>query len=108
MRVANWDTNLAIARLDGLGPPLAITGRPATDDDIRDAFSTIRRRPDGRSLGPVHAVLWQAVALAVGLRADERGRANRHHEPTRALCATLASVCRVDRVQRVPQGPSIW
>lgn len=46
----------------------AATGHPATDDDIRDAFSTIRRRPDGRSLGLVHDVLWQAVALAVGLR----------------------------------------
>ena len=44
------------------------TGRPATDDDIKEAFSTIRRRPDGRSLGVVHDVLWQATALSLGLR----------------------------------------
>ena len=44
------------------------TGRPATDDDIMEAFSTLRRRPDGRSAGKVHDVLWQATALALGLR----------------------------------------
>jgi len=41
--------------------------RPATDDDIMEAFGAIRRRPDGRSLGLVHDMLWQATALALGL-----------------------------------------
>jgi hypothetical protein len=46
----------------------AAIGRPAYDDDVMEAFSAIRRRPDGRSLGLVHDLLWQSVALAVGLR----------------------------------------
>lgn len=46
----------------------AAAGAPAYDDDIIEAFSALRRRPDGRSGGPVHDALWQAVGLAVGLR----------------------------------------
>lgn len=45
----------------------SVTGRPATDDDIKEAFGTIRRRPDGRSQGVVHDVLWQASALSLGM-----------------------------------------
>lgn len=28
----------------------------------------MRRRPDGKSLGPLHDVVWQSAALVLGLR----------------------------------------
>jgi hypothetical protein len=37
-----------------------------TDQEMEEIFSTLRRRPDGRSLGPAHDFLWQAGALMLG------------------------------------------
>jgi hypothetical protein len=38
-----------------------------TDQDLERIYSTLRRRPDGRSLGLVHDFLWQVAALTLGL-----------------------------------------
>lgn len=38
-----------------------------TDQDLEKIYSTLRRRPDGRSLGPLHDFLWQVAALVLGL-----------------------------------------
>lgn len=38
------------------------------DAEMKEIFSTLRRRPDGRSLGFVHDYLWQAAALVLGTR----------------------------------------
>jgi len=39
-----------------------------TDQEMEEIYSTLRRRPDGRSLGAVHDFLWQVVALLLGTR----------------------------------------
>jgi hypothetical protein len=38
------------------------------DAEMKEIYSTLRRRPDGRSLGFVHDYLWQAAALILGTR----------------------------------------
>ena len=38
------------------------------DQEMEEIYSTLRRRPDGRSLGLVHDYLWQAAALILGTR----------------------------------------
>jgi hypothetical protein len=37
-----------------------------TDQELEEIFFALRRRPDGRSLGPVHDFLWQVCALLLG------------------------------------------
>jgi tetratricopeptide (TPR) repeat protein len=37
-----------------------------TDQEMEQIFSTLRRRPDGRSLGMVHDFIWQVAALMLG------------------------------------------
>ena len=38
-----------------------------TDQEMEEIYSQIRRRPDGRSLGPVHDFLFQVSALTLGM-----------------------------------------
>jgi len=38
------------------------------DAEMREVYATLRRRPDGRSLGFVHDYMWQAAALILGTR----------------------------------------
>jgi hypothetical protein len=38
------------------------------DAEMKEIYSTLRRRPDGRSLGFVHDYMWQAAALILGTR----------------------------------------
>lgn len=38
------------------------------DAEMREIYSTLRRRPDGRSLGFVHDYMWQAAALILATR----------------------------------------
>ncbi|MBM3883280.1 MAG: hypothetical protein FJ387_26815 [Verrucomicrobia bacterium] len=38
------------------------------DAEMKEIFSMLRRRPDGRSQGFVHDYLWQAAALILGTR----------------------------------------
>ena len=38
------------------------------DAEMREIYSALRRRPDGRSLGFVHDYMWQAAALVLGTR----------------------------------------
>jgi hypothetical protein len=42
--------------------------REPTDAEFLDLYTQMRRRPDGKSLGPLHDVIWQSAALALGLR----------------------------------------
>jgi hypothetical protein len=37
-----------------------------TDQELEELYSALRRRPDGRSLGPLHDFLWQVCALLLG------------------------------------------
>jgi len=37
-----------------------------TDQELEEVYSTLRRRPDGKSLGPAHDFLWQVAALLLG------------------------------------------
>ena len=39
-----------------------------TDQEMEEAYSMLRRRPDGRSLGAVHDFLWQVAALLLGIQ----------------------------------------
>ena len=38
------------------------------DGEFLDVYSQMRRRPDGRSTGDLHDVVWQSAALVLGLR----------------------------------------
>jgi len=38
-----------------------------TDQEMEQVYSLLCRRPDSRSIGPTHDVLWQAAALLLGL-----------------------------------------
>src|SRR5437016_2101851 len=38
------------------------------DAEMREIYSALRRRPDGRSLGFVHDYMWQEAALVLGTR----------------------------------------
>jgi len=39
-----------------------------TDSEMKEIYATLRRRPDGRSLGFEHDYMWQAAALLLGMR----------------------------------------
>ncbi len=36
------------------------------DEEMLEVYSTLRRRPDGRSVGYVHDYMWQAAAIVLG------------------------------------------
>ena len=38
-----------------------------SDADFLELYSQMRRRPDGKSMGPLHDVIWQSAALMLGL-----------------------------------------
>ncbi len=38
------------------------------DAEMLEIYSNLRRRPDGKSLGPAHDYMWQAAALILGTR----------------------------------------
>ena len=40
-----------------------------TDQELEEIYSMLRRRADGRSLGPMHDFLWQCAALVLGMHA---------------------------------------
>ena len=42
------------------------SGLPPTDGEFLDAFSALRRRPDGRSLGMLHDFVWVNTAFMLG------------------------------------------
>jgi hypothetical protein len=42
--------------------------RHPTDAACLECYTQMRRRSDGRSLGPLHDVIWQSAAVALGLR----------------------------------------
>jgi len=46
---------------------VADADRDPTDEEFIELYSTMRRRPDGKSLGVLHDVVWQAACLALGM-----------------------------------------
>ncbi|MBX3732776.1 MAG: hypothetical protein KF791_09285 [Verrucomicrobiae bacterium] len=64
------------------------------DDELREVYSALRRRPDGASLGPVHDFVWQASALMLGLQPLSQGEFGE-------IVGRLARSCR-----RFSLGPS--
>lgn len=38
-----------------------------SDAEFLELYSQLRRRPDGKSLGPLHDMIWQSAALVLGL-----------------------------------------
>ena len=57
------------------------------DSEMKEIYSTLRRRPDGRSLGFVHDYMWQASALVLGTRPLSRAEFE-------AITARLERSCR--------------
>lgn len=45
---------------------VAPAGRVPTDAELEEVYGNLRRRPGGRSLGPLHDAVWQASAFALG------------------------------------------
>jgi len=45
---------------------LGDTNGDRSDQELKEVYSALRRRPDGRSLGVVHDFLWQVSALLLG------------------------------------------
>ncbi|MBX3745442.1 MAG: hypothetical protein KF833_09030 [Verrucomicrobiae bacterium] len=43
-----------------------------TDQEMREVYSDLRRRPDGRRRSPLHEYMWRAAALMVGTRPISR------------------------------------
>lgn len=41
---------------------------PPRDEEMKEIYSNLRRRPDGRSLGFVHDHMWRAAAVMLGTR----------------------------------------
>jgi hypothetical protein len=64
------------------------------DVEMREIYSMLRRRPDGRSLGFVHDYLWQAAALLLGTRSLSQAE-------FAAILARLERSCRT-----FEQGPT--
>jgi len=64
------------------------------DAEMKEIYSTLRRRPDGRSLGFVHDYMWQAAALVLGTRPLSQAEFE-------AIMARLERSCRT-----FGQGPS--
>jgi hypothetical protein len=42
------------------------------DREWEEIYSTLRRRPDGKSTGPVHDFIWQVAATLLGLRSTSQ------------------------------------
>ncbi len=57
------------------------------DSEMKEIYSSLRRRPDGRSLGFVHDYMWQAAALVLGTRPLSRAEYE-------AIMARLERSCR--------------
>jgi hypothetical protein len=64
------------------------------DTEMKEIFSMLRRRPDGRSQGFVHDYFWQAAALILGTRPLSQAEFE-------AIMARLERSCRT-----FEQGPS--
>ena len=41
---------------------------PPRDAELEEGFAALRKRPDGRSLGMIHDLLWQISAIVLGTR----------------------------------------
>jgi hypothetical protein len=54
---------------------------------MKEIYSWLRRRPDGKSLGFVHDYMWQAAALMLGLHVLSR-------KEFEAIMARLERSCR--------------
>jgi hypothetical protein len=57
------------------------------DEEMKEIYSALRRRPDGRSLGFVHDYVWQAAAFVLGTRP-------RSQAEFEAILARLERSCR--------------
>lgn len=67
---------------------------PPRDEELRELFSLLRRRPDGKSTGFLHDYVWQALALILGTHALSEAEYN-------AILARHELSCR-----RAAMGPS--
>jgi len=60
-----------------------------TDQQMEEIYATLRRRPDGRSLGFLHDALWQVCALLLAMRplsqAEFEAYVNRLERSTRHM-----------------------
>lgn len=60
-----------------------------TDQQMEEIYSTLRRRPDGRSLGFLHDAMWQVCALLLAMRplsqAEFEAYVNRLERSTRHM-----------------------
>jgi hypothetical protein len=65
VETAGLDPNrLSVAMLTNANGPARITDRHSIPlAQLEEVYSSFRRRPDGRSLGPTHDFIWQVAAL---------------------------------------------
>jgi hypothetical protein len=61
------------------------------DEEMLEIFSTLRRRPDGRSLGIAHDYMWQAAAIILGTRPLSQAEFE-------AICSRMERSCRTFRM----------
>lgn len=59
------------------------------DTEMKEIYSSLRRRPDGRSLGFVHDYLWRAAALVLGTRPLSRAEFEAIMERLERSCRTF-------------------
>lgn len=67
-----------------------------SDQEFEEAYSNLRRRPDGRSLGPLHDFAWQVSAVMLGTRVVSRAE----FEGVIGALATSASKWATGQVSR--------
>jgi hypothetical protein len=67
-----------------------------TDGDFEEWFSNLRRRPDGRSLGPCHDQLWRVLALLLAMRPTSQAE----YEAVVGQLARSASAFRMGHASR--------
>ena len=81
--------------------------QPPSDAELREVFSILRRRPDGKSSGTIHDALWQMMALllatrplsqaeyeAIVARMERSCRTFETHPTSRNFIATLLATTR--------------
>src|SRR5207245_8075590 len=69
------------------------------DAEMREIYSALRRRPDGRSLGFVHDYMWQEAALVLGT-AFEPGRVRGDHGAVGALVPDIRARPHFQKLRR--------
>jgi tetratricopeptide (TPR) repeat protein len=72
-----------------------------TDQEFVEVYSLLRRRPDGKSIGPVHDALWQVSALLLSTFVISQAEFE-------AICGQLARVARRSQEGVISRHYAAW